>query len=128
MREPDLYHLLQFSFLLYLAEISLTVIIDFSIIKGINPRNKNEVSLSVDLMKNNNLDLGDYIKIKVGDEEKEFLIVGSFASMMSGGQSMRLTSDVISDNSIGNVAFVNLKNIDDYAFCSGNNLEKLELR
>ena len=87
---------------------------DFSIIKGINPRNKNEVSLSVDLMKNNNLDLGDYIKIKVDDEEKEFLIVGSFASMMSNGQSIRLTSDVISDNSIGNVAFVNLKNIDDY--------------
>ena len=87
---------------------------DFSIIKGINPRNKNEVSLSVDLMKNNNLDLGDYIKIKVDDEEKEFLIVGSFASMMSNGQSIRLTSDVISDNSIGKVAFVNLKNIDDY--------------
>ena len=65
-------------------------------------------------MKNNNLDLGDYIKIKVDDEEKEFLIVGSFASMMSNGQSIRLTSDVISDNSIGNVAFVNLKNIDDY--------------
>lgn len=34
MRESDLYNLLQFSFLLYLAEISLTVIIDFSIIKG----------------------------------------------------------------------------------------------
>lgn len=34
--------------------------------------------------------------------------------MMSNGQSIRLTSDVISDNSIGNVAFVNLKNIDDY--------------
>ena len=65
-------------------------------------------------MKNNNLDLGDYIKIKVEDEEKEFLIVGSFASMMSNGQSIRLTSDVISDNSIGNVAFVNLKNTDDY--------------
>ena len=87
---------------------------DFSIVKGINPRNKNEVSLSVDLMKNNNLDLGDYIRIKVEDEEKEFLIVGSFASMMSNGQSIRLTSDVISDNSIGNVAFINLKSVDDY--------------
>ena len=65
-------------------------------------------------MKNNNLDLGDYIKIKVEDEEKEFLIVGSFASMMSNGQSMRLTSDAISDNSIGNVAFINLKSVDDY--------------
>ena len=77
-------------------------------------------------MKNNNLNLGDYIKIKVEDEEKEFLIVGSFASMMSNGQSIRLTSDVISDNSIGNVAFVNLKNTDDYEALKNDINEKFD--
>lgn len=86
---------------------------DFSIVQGVNPRNKNEVALSTAIMQTNKLSLGDYINIKIDDEEKEFLIVGSFASMMSNGQTLRLTSDIFED-SIGNVAFVNLNNIEDY--------------
>lgn len=86
---------------------------DFSIAQGVNPRNKNEVALSTTIMKANKLSLGDYINIKIDDEEIEFLIVGSFASMMNNGQTLRLTSDVF-DDSVGNVAFVNLKDIEDY--------------
>lgn len=86
---------------------------DFSIVQGVNPRNKNEVALSTAIMQTNKLSLGDYINIKIDDKEKEFLIVGSFASMMSSGQTLRLTSDIFEDL-IGNVAFVNLNNIEDY--------------
>lgn len=87
---------------------------DFSIIQGVNPRNKKEVSLGVDIMKRNNLRLGDYITLNIDGKSREFLIVGSYASMMSNGQNLRLTSDVLESKSNGNVAFVKLKNIDDY--------------
>lgn len=86
---------------------------DFSIMEGLNPRNKREVSLSVNIMKKNNIKIGDYVTLNIEGKAKEFLVVGSYGSMMSGGQSLRVTSDVISDSS-GNVAFVKLKNIDDY--------------
>ncbi|MGL5870702.1 FtsX-like permease family protein [Clostridium chrysemydis] len=87
---------------------------DFSIIQGVNPRNKKEVSLGVDIMKRNNLRLGNYITLNIDGKSREFLIVGSYASMMSNGQNLRLTSDVLESKSNGNVAFVKLKNIDDY--------------
>lgn len=86
---------------------------NFSIMEGVNPRNKKEVSLSVAVMERNNLKIGDYVSLNIEGKAKEFLIVGSYGSMMSGGQSLRVTNDVVS-NSSGNVAFVKLKNVDDY--------------
>ena len=88
---------------------------DFSIAEGRNPRNKNEVSLSVTIMKANELKIGDYITINIEGESREFLISGSYASMMGNGQNLRLTNDVLSSGSNGNVAFVKLKNLDDYS-------------
>lgn len=87
---------------------------DFSILQGINPRNNKEVSVSLDIMKRNNLKIGDYITLNVEGKNKEFLIVGIYKSMMNGGQSVRLTNDALAGESNGNVAFVKLKNIDDY--------------
>lgn len=87
---------------------------DFSILQGVNPRNNKEVSVSVDIMKRNNLKIGDYITLNVEGKNKEFLIVGIYKSMMNGGQSVRLTSDALAGESNGNIAFVKLKNIDDY--------------
>lgn len=87
---------------------------DFSITEGRNPRNKNEVSLGVIIMKDNELKIGDYITINVEGESRELLIVGSYASMMGNGQNLRLTNDVLSSGSNGNVAFVKLKNVEDY--------------
>ena len=87
---------------------------DFSIIQGLNPRNSKEVSVSIDIMKRNNLKIGDYINLDIEGKNKEFLIVGSFSAMMNSGQTVRLTSDVLSSGSNGNVAFVKLKNINDY--------------
>lgn len=87
---------------------------DFSIAQGVNPRNKNEVSLSVDIMKGNDFKIGDYITLNIEGESKEFLIVGSYASMNGNGQSLRLTNDTLSSGTSGNVAFVKLKNVDDY--------------
>ncbi|MGL4762240.1 MAG: ABC transporter permease [Sarcina sp.] len=86
---------------------------DFSISKGRNPRNNKEVSLSISVMRDTKLKIGDYIELKVNGKSKEFLVVGSFASMMNNSQTVRLTTDVIED-SVGNVAFVKLKDIDDY--------------
>ncbi|MGG7177455.1 FtsX-like permease family protein [Clostridium paraputrificum] len=87
---------------------------DFSITEGVNPRNKNEVSLDGSILKNNNFKIGDYITIDIEGENKEFLIVGSYFSMMAGGSSIRLTNDVLSSGSNGNIAFVKLKNVEDY--------------
>lgn len=88
---------------------------DFSIIEGGNPRNKNEVSVGVMIMKDNDLKIGDYITINIEGENRELLIVGSYASMMANGQNLRLTSDVLSSGSNGNIAFAKLKNVEDYA-------------
>ncbi|GAA0706434.1 hypothetical protein GCM10008904_15010 [Paraclostridium ghonii] len=87
---------------------------DFSILKGMNPRNNKEVSVSLDIMKRNNLKIGDYITLNVEGKSKEFLIVGTYKSMMNGGQSVRLTNDALAGESNGNIAFIKLKNIDDY--------------
>ncbi|WP_250672786.1 FtsX-like permease family protein [Paraclostridium ghonii] len=87
---------------------------DFSILQGMNPRNNKEVSVSLDIMKRNNLKIGDYITLNVEGKNKEFLIVGIYKSMMNGGQSVRLTNDALEGESNGNIAFVKLKNIDDY--------------
>lgn len=87
---------------------------DFSILKGINPRNNKEISMSIDLAKNNDLRIGDYITLNIEGKNKEFLIVGTYASMMNGGQSIRLTRDSLSGESNGNVAFIKLKDKNDY--------------
>lgn len=87
---------------------------DFSITEGRNPRNRNEVSLSTVIMKENELKIGDYITINVEGENRELLISGTYSSMMSNGQSLRVTSDILKDRSTGNVTFVKLKNTDNY--------------
>ncbi|MGL5087671.1 MAG: ABC transporter permease, partial [Clostridium sp.] len=87
---------------------------DFSVAEGRNPRNKKEVSISTAIMKANEFKIGDYVTINVEGENREFLISGSYASMMGNSQSLRLTNDVLKGGSNGNVAFVNLKDINDY--------------
>ncbi|MBU3132660.1 FtsX-like permease family protein [Clostridium gasigenes] len=87
---------------------------DFSIYEGRNPKNENEVSLSKSIMDNNKLSVGDYITINVENTNKEFLITGSYASMMGNQQNLRLTNKVLSGGSNGNIAFVKLRNKDDY--------------
>lgn len=87
---------------------------DFSITEGINPRNNKEVSVNIDIMKRNDLSIGDYIEINIEGESKKFLIVGTYSSMMSSSQNLRITNDVLSGGSNGNVAFVKLKTLDSY--------------
>ena len=87
---------------------------DFSIREGLNPRNNKEIAVSVNIMENNNFKIGDYITLKVEGEDKDFLITGSYASMSGNGQSIRLTTSVISDDCIGNTFCVKLKDINDY--------------
>lgn len=87
---------------------------DFSITEGINPRNNKEVSVNIDVMKRNNLSIGDYIDINIEGETKKFLIVGTYSSMMSSSQNLRITNDVLSGGSNGNVAFIKLKSLDSY--------------
>lgn len=70
--------------------------------------------VGINIMKKNNLSIGDYIELNIEGESREFLIVGSFSSMMSNGQTLRLTRDALTGESSGNVAFVKLKNLNDY--------------
>lgn len=87
---------------------------DFSILHGRNPRNENEVALNISIMDENNLNIGDYITINVENKDREFLITGSYSSMLGCMQNLRLVNKVLSGNSKGNIAFVTLNNLESY--------------
>lgn len=70
---------------------------DFSISikEGRNPKSKNEIALTEQILRDAKLDVGDYINVKVLGEEKSLLITGSYTSMMSNNYSMRMTLDIV---------------------------------
>ncbi len=66
-----------------------------SIKEGRNPKNKNEIALSEQILKDANLDIGDYIDMKILGEERSLLITGKYIGMMSNNYSMRIILDVV---------------------------------
>ncbi|GAA0776868.1 hypothetical protein GCM10008908_31040 [Clostridium subterminale] len=89
-----------------------------SIKEGRNPKNKNEIALSEQILKDANLDIGDYIDIKVLGEERSLLITGKYIGMMSNNYNMRMTLDVVPKeirNNLNNLNInITLKDKNDY--------------
>lgn len=89
-----------------------------SIKEGRNPKNKNEIALSEQILKDANLDIGDYIDIKILGEERSLLITGKYIGMMSNNYNMRMTLDVVPKeirNNLNNLNInITLKDKNDY--------------
>ncbi len=89
-----------------------------SIKEGRNPKNKNEIALSEQILKDASLDIGDYIDIKILGEERSLLITGKYIGMMSNNYNMRMTLDVVPKeirNNLNNLNInITLKDKNDY--------------
>ncbi len=102
-----------------------------SITEGRNPKNKNEVALSEQILKEANLDIGDYIDMKILGEEKSLLITGSYIGMMSNNYNMRMTLDVVPKefrNNLNNLNLnITLKDKNDYEVFKNEYKDKYEV-
>ena len=89
-----------------------------SIKEGRNPKNKNEIALSEQILKDANLDIGDYIDMKILGEDRSLLITGKYIGMMSNNYSMRMILDVVPKeirNNLNNLNInITLKDKNDY--------------
>lgn len=89
-----------------------------SIKEGRNPKNKNEIALSEQILKDASLDIGDYIDIKILGEERSLLITGKYIGMMSNNYNMRMTLDIVPKeirNNLNNLNInITLKDKNDY--------------
>lgn len=66
-----------------------------SIKEGRNPKNQNEIAISEQMLKDAELDIGDYFEVKVLGEKRSLLITGKYIGMMSNNYSCRLTMDIV---------------------------------
>ncbi|CEK30135.1 ABC transporter permease [[Clostridium] sordellii] len=102
-----------------------------SIKEGRNPKSKNEIALTEQILKDANLEIGDYIKVKVLGEEKSLLITGSYTSMMSNNYSMRMTLDIVPKDMRNSLLNLNLnatlKDKNDYDSVKKDYKEKYEV-
>jgi putative ABC transport system permease protein len=102
-----------------------------SITKGRNPKNKNEIALTEQILKETNLDIGDYINMKILGEETSLLITGSYIGMMSNNYNMRMTLDVVSKeirNNLNNLNInITLKDKNDYEVFKNEYKDKYEV-
>lgn len=87
-----------------------------SIVDGKNPANNKEVALSKNILKDSGLSIGDYIILQVDENEKKFLISGSFTSILNEGYSFRVLLDAIPEeklNLLNNNISLTFNNKDD---------------
>ncbi|GAA0104136.1 hypothetical protein UT300013_07580 [Paraclostridium sordellii] len=102
-----------------------------SIKEGRNPKSKNEIALTEQILKDANLEIGDYIRVKVLGDEKSLLITGSYTSMMSNNYSMRMTLDIVPKDMRNSLLNLNLnatlKDKNDYDSVKKDYKEKYEV-
>lgn len=102
-----------------------------SIKEGRNPKSKNEIALTDQILKDANLDVGDYINVKVLGEEKTLLITGSYTSMMSNNYSTRMTLDIVPKDLRNTLVNLNLnatlKDKNDYESVKKDYKEKYDV-
>jgi putative ABC transport system permease protein len=102
-----------------------------SITKGRDPKNKNEIALTEQILKETNLDIGDYINMKILGEETSLLITGSYIGMMSNNYNMRMTLDVVPKeirNNLNNLNInITLKDKNDYEVFKNEYKDKYEV-
>ncbi len=61
-----------------------------SILEGKNPQKNNEVALSKSVLKDSGLKIGDEITMKVDEQQKSFIITGSYTSVFNDTYSFRV--------------------------------------
>ena len=77
---------------------------------GSAPMKRDEVALTAAAMEKLHAEIGDRIKVKMGGEEKEFIITGTFSTFINNGMAARLCEDAELDlEKINNFLGVQIK-------------------
>ncbi|MCW1238453.1 ABC transporter permease [Bacillus pretiosus] len=67
----------------------------FEIYEGRLPGKFNEINVSIQMLSDTNLKIGDKMNFKINGKDEEFLIVGSFGSIKYGGRNVRLLNEAM---------------------------------
>ncbi len=67
---------------------------DHKCIKGSNPANPGEVAITPKVSEALEADIGDVIKVSVGDKQYDLMVSGIFEAMINTGESIRLHEDL----------------------------------
>ncbi|MED4401984.1 FtsX-like permease family protein [Metabacillus fastidiosus] len=85
----------------------------FAVLKGKNPRNKNEIALGINVAKKFNKDVGDILELYIDGKRQSFTITGIYQAISNMSNSVRIKSDVITaylpDYSDVGTCYINLK-------------------
>ena len=69
----------------------------FMDMEGRDPQKNNEVSVSVNTAKNNNIHLGDYMQVYIKDKKYDLLVVGIYQSLNNMGRGIRLYEGTVKE-------------------------------
>lgn len=86
----------------------------FSIDKGRNPINSDEIAVNKVILEESGLNIGDYIELTINNEDKDFKIVGQYASLLNLGYNIRILSDSLDNSYVPGKIFVKLKDKNDF--------------
>lgn len=89
---------------------------ELNTVSGHNPKNDNEVAVSINILKDSGLSVGDYIELSVNNKKNSYLISGSCNSLASDGYQIRMLNSEIEKyktDYIWDEAYLNLKNSSD---------------
>ncbi|GAB6259751.1 ABC transporter permease [Peribacillus frigoritolerans] len=89
----------------------------FEIYEGRLPEQYNEINVSLTMLRDTNLKIGDKMNFKIHGKDEEFLIVGSFGSIKYGGRNVRLLNEAMEHYNLKphyNTIAVQLKNQESY--------------
>lgn len=84
----------------------------FMNMEGRSPKKVNEVSVSINTAKNNNIHLGDYMQVYVKDKKYDLLVVGIYQSLNGLGKGIRLYEGTVEEadpDYVSNVILIDLK-------------------
>lgn len=81
----------------------------FTIIDGHNPKSSNEVCVSLNILKDSGLQVGDYLELSVKGKKETYLISGSFSTLMDEGYVIRILKNREIESGHYNEIFLNLK-------------------
>ncbi|KMY31907.1 hypothetical protein ACZ11_06905 [Lysinibacillus xylanilyticus] len=90
----------------------------FEIYEGRLPEKYNEINVSLNMLRDTNLKIGDKMNFKIYGKDEEFLIVGSFGSIKYAGRNVRLLNEAMEHYNLKpyyNTIAVQLKNQEFYS-------------
>jgi putative ABC transport system permease protein len=65
--------------------------------EGHDPRKNNEVSVSINTARDNNINMGDYMHVYIKDKKYDLLVVGIYQSMNNMGRGIRLYEGTVKE-------------------------------